>query len=129
MKTILSIIVVVAVLGTGIWYAFGNSGGEKKNTFGSGNGDALVAIGKIQQNPEQYLGKVVTVEGKITRECPGSGCWWYVKDDTGEIRSDSLGGGFALPLHQEGKTIRTTGKVVKKDDGQLEIAASGAELK
>lgn len=128
MKNLAIIIGVALLIGVGVWYAFG-SGEKKGKGYGQTVGAELTKIGDIQKAPEQYLGKVVTVEGEITKECPGSGCWWYVKDATGEIRTDSYGGGFALPLHQEGKQVRTTGKIVKTDSGELQIAASGAELK
>ncbi|MHB9023112.1 MAG: hypothetical protein ACYC7E_02920 [Armatimonadota bacterium] len=128
MKNVLIGIVVLGLVGAGIWYAFSGGDGKNGKSFGQGVEDVLTPIGDIQKAPKEYLGKVVTVEGELTKECPGSGCWWYVKDQTGEIRSDSFGGGFALPLHQEGKHIRTTGKVVKSESGELQIASSGAEL-
>jgi hypothetical protein len=31
-------------------------------------------------------------------------------------------------LHQEGKILRTTGKVIRADGGTLELAATGAKL-
>lgn len=128
MKNLIIGIAVVAVISLGVWYAFG--GGEKgaKNQFGQGVGTEVTPIGQIVKSPDQYVGKVVTVEGKMTKECPASGCWWYVKDDTGEIRADSFGSNFALPLNKEGRHIRTTGKVVRNDNGNLEIGATGAEL-
>jgi len=129
MKKVLISLVVLAVIGVGVWYAFDGGSGKKSSTFGQGAADTVMSIGEIQKNPAKYLGKVVTVEGEISKECPGSGCWWYVKDQTGEIRADSYGASFALPLHQEGKTIRTTGKITKTPSGELEIAASGAEMK
>lgn len=128
MKKILMGIVVLALVGAGIWYAFGGGEGGKSNSFGRGAEATVIAIGDVQKDPGKYLGQVVTVEGELTRECPSTGCWWYVKDRTGEIRADSFGGGFALPLNQEGKHIRTTGKVVKTESGELQIASSGAEL-
>jgi len=129
MKNLVIGIAVVAVIGLGVWYAFAGSG-EKgaQNTFGQGTGAEVTPIGQIVKSPDKYLGKVVTVEGEMTKECPASGCWWYVKDDSGEIRADSFGSNFALPLNKEGKHIRTTGKVVKNDNGDLEIGATGAEL-
>lgn len=130
MKKILVGIAVSAVLLAGIWYAFFSGDKGSGKTLGAGVGTELVSVGRILADPKAYIGKTVTVEGTITRECPGSGCWWYVKDETGEIRMDSFGGGFALPLHQEGKRIRGTGKIVGAEEGgELMIAASGAELK
>jgi hypothetical protein len=88
-----------------------------------------MSIADLQKSPEKYLNQVVTIEGKITRECPKSGCWWYVQDKTGEMRVDSKRGGFSLPLEREGHMVRTTGIAVKTEGGELQIAASGAELR
>jgi hypothetical protein len=128
MKQIATILVVVALVGAGIWYALGGGETANGNAFGGAVGTQTVAIGDIQQAPGKYLGQEVTVEGELTKECPGSGCWWYIKDQSGEIRADSLGASFALPLHKEGQRIRTTGKVIKTAAGSLEIAATGAAL-
>lgn len=129
MKNIIIGIAILAVIGLGVWYAFGGNGEKSaKNKFGQGTGAEITSIGQIVKSPKDYLGKVVTVEGEMTKECPASGCWWYVKDGTGEIRADSSGASFALPLNKEGKHIRTTGKIVKNDNGDLEIGATGAEL-
>lgn len=127
MKRVLITILIVAVVGAGIWYAFG---GEKAaQAFGKATGDQVTSIGEILQAPEKFVGTTVTVEGVLTKECPSSGCWWYIADKSGEIRADSLGAAFALPLDQKGRTVRTTGKVIKTEDGELEIAAVGAALK
>ena len=128
MKNIIIGIVVLAVIGVGIWYAFGNNGGKKANALGQGTGTEITPIGQITKAPKDYVGKVVTVEGQLSKECPASGCWWYVKDGTGEIRADSSGSSFALPLNKEGKHILTTGKLVKTDSSELQIGATGAEL-
>ena len=128
MKRTIIVIAIIAVVGAAVWYAFGGSGG-KSNRFGQGADSQVIPISAIQQAPEQYLGKTVTVDGAITKECPSSGCWWYLKDATGEIRANSFGNGFALPLHKEGRPIRTTGKVVTTESGELELAATGAEFR
>lgn len=128
MKKAMITVLILAVAGAGIWYAFGGASGKAQKTFGKGTDPTLTTIAAIQQNPEEYLGKLVTIEGEMTKECPGSGCWWYVKDATGEMRSDSVAGGFALPLHQEGRRVRTTGKVTRMESGELQLAATGADL-
>jgi RecJ-like exonuclease len=128
MKRVVIGIAIVAIVGAGIWYALGGSERGQANRFGQATGTEVTAIGDIQKAPDEYVGRTVTVEGKLIGECPSSGCWWYIRDATGEIRADSFGGGFALPLHQEGKSIRTTGKIVKADSGELQIAATGSEL-
>jgi hypothetical protein len=122
-------VAVVAVIVIGTWYVLSGDGNRKNNRFGERTGTTVVSIADLQKSPDKYLNQVVTIDGKITRECPKSGCWWYVQDRTGEMRVDSKGGGFALPLKREGHRVRTTGIAVKTEGGELQIAASGAELR
>lgn len=128
MKNVMLVVVVLALMGVGIWYVLSGSD-DKSNSFGAGTAATVTFVGDIQKKPEQYLNQIVTVEGEMTKECPSTGCWWYVKDRTGEIRADSSGGGFALPLNRQGGIIRTTGKLVRMESGELQLAASGAELR
>ncbi|HOF89489.1 MAG TPA: hypothetical protein PLZ36_15515 [Armatimonadota bacterium] len=125
-RTVISII-IIAVVGLGIWYAFG--GETKSGHFGAGVGATVVRIGDITANPDAYLNTEVTIEGELTRECPSSGCWWYIKDGTGEMRADSLAAGFNLPPNQVGKRFLTAGTVIRTEGGELEISATGAKAK
>ncbi len=128
MKNTIIVVAVILLVGVSIWYTVGGEG-KKNSSFGSANVQSVaVSIGDIQKDPVKYVNQVVTVTGELTRECPTSGCWWYIKDESGEIRADSAGSGFALPLHQQGKKIRTTGKILKTESGDVEIVALGAEL-
>jgi hypothetical protein len=129
MKRILIGVVAVALIGAGIWYVLSDEGSGRQNRFGKSNGTTVTSIADLQKSPGTYMNRVVTIDGKITRECPSSGCWWYVNDGTGEMRVDSKRGGFALPLKREGHMVRTTGIAVKMEGGEMQIAASGAELR
>jgi hypothetical protein len=73
-------------------------------------------------------GRTVQIEGTIAEECPHTGCWAVIQDDTGRIRIDTNKGGFALPLNREGSKIRVVGTLEVKENGDLEISASSAEL-
>lgn len=50
---------------------------------GSGS---VVSIGQLLSDPENYVDKTVTVEGKITDVCPKAGCWVDISDGTQKIR-------------------------------------------
>jgi hypothetical protein len=118
---------IVALLGISLWYTVG--GASKKNdSFGAATGTVVTSVADIYKHPAKYLNETVTVEGEVSKECP-TGCWWYVKDQTGEIRADSLGAGFNLLVNQEGHTVRTTGKVTKMEGGDLQLVALGAKLR
>jgi hypothetical protein len=119
----------VAILTVSASLVISCTGGSKSSSFGKSTETTITSIEDIQKNPEKYVNQAVTIEGKITRECPMTGCWWYVQDKTGQIRVDSKRGDFNLPLKQEGRIIRTTGIAVKTEGGELQIAASGAELR
>ncbi len=128
MRRTVTAVVAVAVLAAGVWYAFG-SGIKGSGTYGSGVGTRVTALADITKNPKAFVGKTVTIEGTLTQECPSSGCWWYTRDASGgELRASSEGAGFALPLHQKGKTLRTTGRVIQTETGTLELAATGARF-
>ena len=129
MKKVIVGVAVVAIIVIGTWYVISGEGSRNSNSFGKSTGTTVTSIADIQKSPDKYLNQVVTIDGKITRECPKSGCWWYVQDKTGEMRVDSKRGGFTLPLRREGHKIRTTGIAVKTEGGELQIAASGAELR
>jgi Domain of unknown function (DUF4920) len=128
-KKILIGAAAVALIAIGVWYVVSGEENGKSNRFGKSTGMTVTSIEEIQKNPEKYLNQVVTIDGKITRECPETGCWWYVQDKTGEMRVDSKRGGFSLPLKHAGHMIRATGIAVKTESGELQIAASGAELR
>lgn len=118
--------IVAALLGGAIYYV----AAPRKTSYGAAISPAEkpTAIRELQDNPKDYVGREVVIQGKITKQCPTSGCWWYIDDGTGEIRADSTGGNFALPVGHEGSQVRTRGKVVETETGQVEIAALGAEL-
>jgi len=86
---------------------------------------AHLDIGQIDQS---HVGQRVAFGGTITKECPHTGCWAIVQDASGQIRIDTNDGGFALPLRREGSKVQVVGKVIQKENGDLEIAAESAEL-
>ncbi len=75
---------------------------------------------------EQYLEKMVVLEGKITLEC-GSGCWFNLEDNTGKIYVDILPSNFAIP-QWVGKSVVVKGRVTKFD-GDTKLIGQGVALK
>ena len=115
---------VVAVLVVGAVVFLTRKPVEK---FGDGDLGQVqtLAIGDITQD---QVGERVAISGTITKECPHSGCWALIKDDSGEIRIDTKAGGFALPLHREGSRVRIAGTIMLTEGGDVEISAETAEL-
>ena len=77
----------------------------------SDNGYEKVAVKDILNKSTDYLGKGVTIEGKITQECPMRGCWITVDDGTGVLLVDLSPNNFTIPLNQIGNTAKVYGNV------------------
>ena len=132
MSKLIGPILVIAVLVGGIVYltrpkkeTLGQAAGTPAATTQTASGPQTVAIGEITAD---QAGQTVQIEGTIIKECPHSGCWAIIEDETGEIRIDTKKGAFALPLGREGSDIKVVGALEVKDNGDLEISATSAEL-
>lgn len=131
MKKLIAPLVVVVALAAGVWYL----ARPKQETLGlkatpessasTQPAPSLTPIGDLKAEQE---GTEVAIEGVITKECPHTGCWANVKDETGEIRIDTNAGGFTLPLHREGSKVKVVGKVKVRENGDLQVDATSAEL-
>ncbi|MBM3313767.1 hypothetical protein FJY70_04140 [candidate division WOR-3 bacterium] len=104
------------------------TGGTKSNVYGKAiPADMVVTSAKtILDNPQAWEGKDVLVAGRIASECP-SGCWFWVKDETGEMYVDIHPTNLSIP-QRVGRTVRVMGKVVL-DSGQPSVVGYGLELK
>ena len=84
------------------------------------------SVVEILKQPNQLVGKVVRVEGKIVQECPAGG-WFMLKDNTGVIFVNLHPTEIAIP-QVVGSNVVAEGKV-KKENNQVSIIGEGVELK
>ena len=122
-RLIVPILIAVAVA-AGAWYVLR----PQKQTLGSRPAEGTLETTDIGSLKQDAAGQTVQIEGTIAEECPHTGCWAIVQDGTGKIRIDTQKGGFALPLKREGSRIRVVGTLEVKENGDLEISATSAEL-
>ena len=85
----------------------------------------VTKIGNITSKPDKYIDKIVKVEGEITGECP-TGCWFYLKDDTGTIYVDIESSNLTIPQRTGSKAI-VEGEV-KSKEGRVEIIGKGVRI-
>ena len=85
----------------------------------------VTSIKDIYINPNKYLNKTVRLEGKIVREC-GSGCWFFLEDETGTIYVDINPSGLSIPP-KVGKKVVVEG-VPENKNGRLTINGKGVEF-
>ncbi len=74
------------------------------------------------------LNKEVKINGKIITQCATSGCWFFLKDDTGQILVDLKTLNLGLP-QRTGKNAIVSGVVIKEPSGQIIILAKGLSIK
>jgi len=76
-----------------------------------------VTIGDILDSPDEFIEKQVTFNGTITSMC-GSGCWFIIADDTGDMYVTTRANNFVIPQSM-GKFATVTGTVFKKHDAYI----------
>jgi len=83
------------------------------------------SVKDIFANSEEYLDKTVRLEGEIVREC-GSGCWFFLEDETGTIFVDINPSGLSIPP-KVGKKVVVEG-VPENKNGRISINGKGVEF-
>lgn len=126
MNKLITPILIVALLAAGLWYV---TRPQEPASGGAPTAFTEQAVTPIGQITKEQAGQDVTIEGTIEKECPSTGCWAIVKDDTGQIRIDTQAGGFTLPLRSEGSRIKVQGLVKLTASGDVQISAKTAEVR
>jgi len=106
-KLILSLLAVLIIIGVSL------ADGKKY-----GKGVTLKEVTKIStifENPEEYTGKKVVVEGMIVDVCSKRGCWMEIASDKEfeKIRVKVEDGEIVFPLEAKGKNALVEGMVEK----------------
>ena len=113
---VLAAVIIISIAGCG-----------RVAEYGEGKfGEQTISISSILASPDDFDGKTVKIEGRITRECP-TGCWFDLEDETGEIYVDLNPSGFAIP-QKVGNKATTQGRV-KIKNGIATIIGEGVKIK
>jgi uncharacterized protein YdeI (BOF family) len=78
----------------------------------------------LQKN---LLGQKVTLEGKIVSQCQSNGCWFFLKDETGQVYIDMATNKFSLPS-MPNKQVASSGTVARAQNN-IVLIATGVEVK
>jgi hypothetical protein len=94
---------------------------------GTLRGLPVVPVSHLLEHSSDYLKKEIRVEGAILRQCPCCGCWFDLRDGSGqEIRVDL--GELALPLpYCPGHRATVEGQLIRFGDG-VEFVGSVVEF-
>ncbi len=102
-------------------------GGAEAKVHGKAIPDDLVMtlIKNLADDPGTFDGRLVLVSGVVSSECP-SGCWFWLKDATGEIYVTTHAANFAIPQHVKGNAT-VYGRVLLQD-GRAQLLGLGIQL-
>lgn len=74
----------------------------------------LVTIGQLLDTPDAFQRKAVRVKGKIERQCPVAGCWFFINDGQGRSIKVELGDYLPKLPQNIGNTAEAEGEWIKK---------------
>lgn len=124
MKRILigSLLVLSVVLGAAIWYF------RPASQFGAPfNGAPLVTPGAVFAESERYLAADIRVKGRIVRQCPTAGCWFFLDAGPGKQLRIELGHlGLTFP-QRIGRIAEVEGRLLKSGQ-DLEFVGNGVRF-
>ena len=126
-KLIGLVLISVSII-LGISGCSGNSGNSINNSEKYGvdiTEKEVTNVKDILSNSDEYLDKTIRLEGEIVRECP-SGCWFFLKDETGTIYVDINPSGLSIPP-KVGKKVVVEG-VPENKNGRISIVGKGVEF-
>ncbi len=102
-------------------------GSVNSNSDGTGAKVAeITKIGAILDNPADFTGKTVMIEGKITQEC-GAGCWFNLADESGIIYVDIAPNNLSIP-QKIGSKARVTGTVTISSQNSTYLVGSKVQF-
>lgn len=80
-------------------------------------GIPAATVDDLVANPEAALGHDLRITGRITRQCPETGHWFFLNSDTGaEIKIEMTGDASWLP-QRIGKDATVEGRLIRFGDG------------
>jgi hypothetical protein len=79
-------------------------------TFGEPvNMELIKSLDTLMSQPKDYVGKEVTIKGKIEKVCKKRGCWADFVADDKKLRVKVADGEIEIPLYTIGKDAYATG--------------------
>ena len=85
-------------------------------------------LAALVEKPADFYRKDVRIEGPVTRQCPATGCWFYVGDGNGKELKVEMGDTVPKIPPQKGKTAIVEGKLIPFGTG-TQFVGVAAEFK
>lgn len=122
---LIAALLIISLVILGVSGCSGNSSNKSERYGVDITEKEVTSVKDIYTNPSEYLNQTVRLEGKIVREC-GSGCWFFLEDETGTIYVDINPSGLSIPP-KVGKKVVVEG-VPENRNGRMTINGKGVEF-
>lgn len=114
MKPILILCSVVLAAGAA-WFFAANRGpdhhGQKFRSF------PRVEIAALVDRPADYVRKEARIEGTLVKQCPSTGCWFFLADAGGKQVKVEMGDTTPRLPSRIGKRAAVEGQLIRFGDG------------
>jgi hypothetical protein len=100
---------------------------REPGVYGSFIGAPHADVTDLVERPEDFLGKAVSVEGKISEQCKTMGCFFFFRSGGTTLRVELQAIAMKAPM-REGRTARVEGQIMRYAGG-YQLVASAVEFK
>ena len=98
----------------------------KPARYGEFCGAPKADVAALIATPQQFRGKTVLVEGRITEQCKSMGCFFFFESGKDKLRVDVQEVAMTAPM-REGRQARVEGQLIPYGDG-IQLYASAVEF-
>jgi len=118
----------LVILGTGLALAALAACNDGKHYGKPFQGFPKAEIAALVDKPAEHYRKDLRIEGVITRQCPATGCWFFVADGAGKEVKVEMGDTVPKLPPRKGKTAIVEGKLIPYGD-RVEFIGVAVEFK
>lgn len=118
----------ILFLGAGLALAALASCGDGKHYGKPFQGFPTARIADLVERPAEHFRKDLRIEGVVVRQCPATGCWFFLSDGAGKELKVEMGDTVPKLPPRKGKTAVVEGKLIPYGD-RVEFVGVAAEFK
>ncbi|MBI3555340.1 MAG: DUF4920 domain-containing protein [Deltaproteobacteria bacterium] len=123
MKTIFAICGLILLVGGVLLWRSMNA----PFVAGEFTGAPKAEVKDVIEHPKDHLGKTVSLEGTVTKQCTTMGCYFFLLAGDKELRVDLADIAMNAPMGKNGHHVKVEGRTKPFDQG-YEFFASALEL-
>ncbi len=125
MKTIFILCGLLLVSAAAIFFFTRSRTDHHGNDF---QGFPVVEIAPLVDRPADFLKKDATIRGTVVRQCPSSGCWFYLRDSGGKEVKVEMGDTTPKLPRRLSKTATVEGRLIRFGEG-YEFVGTAVEFR